>query len=252
LLERLELFRLEPRIVLDLGAGVGLAVRPLATVFPSAQIIALDTSRAMLERVEDLAATSRRIQADAEALPCRDQSVDLVFANMLLPWAHPQRVLRECARVLRPGGLALLTTLGPDTLRELRSAWSTVDGFIHVHGYIDMHDLGDLTARAGLVEPVVDVDRLTLRYRGAAAVVADLRAAGAANSAVGRRPGLTGRGRWAEFERALASRDDPGAVEVSVELVFIQAWAPDAGAGVPETAPDGVRVPLDAVTTRKR
>jgi len=242
LVDRLRLFALEPRVVIDLGAGTARASRALAQAYPAARILAIDASGAMLEQAA-LTATERGaiepINADAQQLPCRDDAADLIFANLLLPWVDPARVLAECARVLRPGGLAIMTTLGPDTLIELRRAWARVDDFIHVHGFIDMHDIGDLAAHAGLVEPVVDVDRLTLDYASVAALVADLHAAGVANSAVGRYAGLMSRDRWAAFESALVAGSPGGRIAVSVELVFLQAWAP-ARLGPQAAATDGV------------
>ena len=114
-----------------------------------------------------------------------------------------------------------------DLLIEVRRAWARVDDFIHVHGFIDMHDIGDLASRSGLVEPVVDVDRLTLDYADVNALAADLHAAGVANSAVGRHPGLMSRQRWAAFESAMIAGAPEDRISVSVELVFLQAWAPE-------------------------
>lgn len=242
LLERLVLLGAQPATILDLGAATGSSSSKLAERYPSAWIIAADSSLAMALRVRHDRAASAKIvpvQCDAHALPCADESIDLVFANLLLPWVLPDRVFAECARILRPGGLALFTTLGPDTLIELRRAWAAVDERIHVHGFIDMHDIGDLALRAGLVEPVLDVDRLTISYTSPAALVAELRATGAANSAAGRREGLTGRARWRAFETAFREQAGTGRQAVTVELVFAQAW----GAGRRRTEPrpaDGV------------
>ena len=176
LIERLALFALEPAVVVDLGAGTGRVTGQLAALYPDAAVLAIDVSGPMLERAASAGAVTRLV-ADAHRLPCASGSVDLVFANLLLPWVAPDHVLTECVRVLKPGGLAIMTTLGPDTLIELRRAWASVDQFIHVHGFIDMHDIGDLATRAGFVEPVIDVDRLTLDYAGVAELVGDLRAA---------------------------------------------------------------------------
>ena len=116
------------------------------------------------------------ITGDAEHLPLRDGSIELIFANLLLPWCDPGEVFREASRVLRNGGLLLFTTVGPDTLGEVRQAWSEVDDGLHVHGFADMHDLGDLANRAGLAEPVLDIDRLTVTYPDVGGLVSDLRA----------------------------------------------------------------------------
>lgn len=225
LLERLALFRLEPERVLDVGSATGVGSLALASLYPKAQVVAIDTSLAMARRTATNAPGAAVLAGDAHELPIEDHSVDLVFANLLLPWVEPQLVLAEFARVLRADGLALFTSFGPDTLLELRQAWRAVDEHVHVHGFVDMHDLGDLTARAGLSEPVMDVDRLQVRYSSLTGLIADLRDTGAVNSAAGRLAGLTGRQRWQAFENALGARGPEAALTVTVELVFGQAWS---------------------------
>ncbi|HSG65021.1 MAG TPA: methyltransferase domain-containing protein [Gammaproteobacteria bacterium] len=256
LLERLELFAIEPRCVVDLGAATGAASLRLARRYPQAAVLAIDSSGAMTRvlgrKCRDLRAVVP-LQADAHALPLREASVDLVFGNLLLPWTRPDRVLAEIARVLEPGGLALLTSLGPDTLVELRRAWAEVDDGIHVHGFVDMHDLGDLAVRAGLTEPVTDVDRLTVSYSSLPLLVGDLRATGSSNCAVGRRTGLTGTGRWRAFAAAFAAQARAGGPTVTVEIVYAQAWG-GSRAARPEPAADGVvRIdPLALVRAARR
>jgi malonyl-CoA O-methyltransferase len=237
LLERLALFALEPACILDVGAATGRGSAALAAHYPDAEVIAVDTSLAMLRHAQAnnrVSGNIATVAGDAHELPVRDYSVDLIFANLLLPWCEPDRVFAEFARVLREGGLALFTTCGPDTLIELRRAWSGVDQAIHVHGFIDMHDLGDLAARAGLTEPVMDVDRLEISYANLDALIAELRATGAGNAAVGRPQGLTGRGRWHVFAAAMATATGGARVPVTVELVFGQAF----GAGRPRGSRD--------------
>src|SRR5690606_36849372 len=99
-------------------------------------------------------------------------------------------------RVLRPGGVLLFTSFGPDTLSELRASWAAADRFSHVNRFLDMHDVGDALVRAGLAEPVLDVERFTLTYPDVDGLVRDLKTLGAHNVTAGRPRGLTGRGRW--------------------------------------------------------
>ena len=231
LLERLQLVRLEPACIIDLGSATGKGAVELAAAYPEARVVAIDRSLAMLERAQARCASVAvaAVAGDAERLPLADNSVDLVFANLLLPWCAPDIVFGEMARVLREGGLATFTTVGPGTLVEVRRAWGHSDDAIHVHGFIDMHDIGDLAVRAGLTEPVMDVDTLRVTYRDTASLAADLRACGAANVAAGRRTTLTGRRRWSEFRDALEATRDDGRFAVTVELIFGQAWGDGAG-----------------------
>ena len=234
LLERLQLVRLEPACIVDLGAATGKGSVELAAAFPQARVIAIDRSMAMLERTQARCASAAlAVAGDAERLPLVDNCADLIFANLLLPWCAPDIVFSEAARVLREGGLLTFATVGPDTLAEVRRAWSHDDAAIHVHGFIDLHDIGDLALRAGLTEPVVDVDTLQVTYRDTVSLVADLRACGAANVAAGRRTTLTGRKRWSAFSDALEATRSDGRFAVTVELVFGQAWRGDT-AGIRE------------------
>ncbi len=238
LLERLDLVNLEPDCVVDLGAATGKGSAELAAAFPAARILAVDRSVAMLRQTRARCAGDAAIVplgGDAERLPLADDCADLMFANLLLPWCAPEAVFSEAARVLREGGVLSFTTVGPDTLAEVRRAWAGVDDAIHVHGFIDMHDLGDLALRSGLTEPVMDVDTLRVTYRDAVSLVADLRGCGAANVAGGRRTTLTGRTRWSAFSDALEATRNDGRFSVTVELVFGQAF----GGGQPPTREAG-------------
>ena len=168
LLERLDLLRIDPAVIVDLGAGTGGASRELKRRYRGSRVVAVDIAEAMLRRAsrrQGLLRRFDRVCGDAAALPLRDGSVDMVFSNLALHWSDdPDRAFAECRRVLVPGGVLTFTTYGPDTLIELRRAWAAVDGHVHVNQFIDMHDLGDALVRAGFAEPVMDVERYTLTY----------------------------------------------------------------------------------------
>jgi malonyl-CoA O-methyltransferase len=229
LLERLDIVRLQPQAVLDLGAGTGHASKALKQRYRTAEVIALDLSSAMLieaNRRQGWLRRFHRVAADAHRLPLKDASVELVFSNLMLEWCHdPDAVFQEIRRVLKPGGLLTFATLGPDTLRELRQAWREVDGYTHIHRFIDMHDLGDALMRAGLAEPVMDTERLTVTYPDADALMRELVATGARNVASGRARGLTTRARLEAVRRAIAPTSPGGALPVSAEVVYGHAWA---------------------------
>jgi malonyl-CoA O-methyltransferase len=250
LLGRLDVVRLEPAVVLDLGAGTGHASLALKRRYRAAQVVALDLSPTMLAeaaRRQTLLRRFRRVCADAAALPLRAASVDLVCSNLMLHWCNdPDAVLRECLRVLRPGGLLTFTTFGPDTLVELRRAWAAADGYTHVNRFIDMHDLGDALVRAGLAEPVMDVERYTLTYATARDLMRDLEAIGARNANDGRPRGLTGKGTLARTIAAYEGCRRDGRLPATYEVVFGQAWAP-AARPRPHAAPGEVRVPIGQI-----
>ena len=161
----------------------------------------------------------------------------------MLQWCNePDQVFRECRRVL-PGRLLTYTTFGPDTLYELRRAWSAADGLTHVNRFIDMHDLGDAMVRSGLAEPVMDVDRCTLTYADARDLMRDLKAIGAHNVNAGRAPGLTGKSRLARMIASYEEFRRDGRLPATYEVIYGQAWAPQPDAVRRRHASDEVRVP---------
>jgi malonyl-CoA O-methyltransferase len=229
LLERLQLTVLEPRLILDAGAGTGIASRELKRRYPKARVLALDSAERMLSAAAARGSWLRplsRVCADAARLPLADASVDLIFCNFMLPWSDADRLLAEFRRVLAPRGLLTFSTLGPDTLRELRSAWASVDSNPRVHAFIDMHDLGDALVRSGFAEPVLDVERYTLEYADVARLAADLKALGEVNALAGRSRGLTGPRKFAAMRTAYEVHRRDGRLPATYEVIFGQAWAP--------------------------
>lgn len=252
LLERLQWVRLQPRRILDLGAGTGKALPGLTARFPDAELVAMDLTLAML-KVAARSSTSPALLvcADAARLPFPDQSIDLVFSSLAIHWSPAlDAVLAEVRRVLRHPGLFTFTTPGPESYRELRAAWRSVDQAPHVIPFPEMRALGDGLVRAGLAEPVMDTDTLTLKYRNFGQLVADLRATGTTNASAGRSPGLTGRRAWSRLAAAYEKeRDADGLLPATVEIVFGQAWAP--GPTRRRRPPgDEIAVPLDSLGRR--
>jgi malonyl-CoA O-methyltransferase len=239
LLERLDLTALAPRVVLDAGAGTGAACRALKTRYPKARVLAVDSALGMLR-----GAAARRswfrpffnVAADAARLPLADGSVDLVLSNFMLPWCEPDAVFAEFRRVLAPRGFLTFSSLGPDTLKELRTAWAEVDSHSRVLQFIDMHDLGDALVRAGFIEPVLDVERYTLEYADVRALAQDLKAVGARNATAGRLKGLTGPRKFARMEAAYEVHRRAGRLPATYEVVFGQAWSPLASVARPDGA----------------
>ncbi|MGH8227481.1 MAG: malonyl-ACP O-methyltransferase BioC [Steroidobacteraceae bacterium] len=228
LLDRLRPMRLEPRVVVDLGAGTGHGARELKRLYPRATVVALDISFGMLREARRRSRPFRRVArvcADAFRLPLADASVGLIFSNLLLQWCDPlAAVAAEIARVLAPEGFLSFSTLGPDTLRELRAAWSAADEASHVNAFLDMHDVGDMLGGARLAEPVLDVERVEITYPEVLELLRDLKAIGAHNVASARSRGLTGRRKWRAMTAAYEAFRRDGRLPASYEVVYGAAW----------------------------
>ena len=214
MLERLDYVRIAPRRVLDAGSGP--PRRELGKRYPGADLYALDFSPRMLHAGTRkwFARNPLLLAGDLERLPIGPETVDLVWCNMALHWlSDPLVAFREFARVLAPEGLCLFSTLGPDTLKELRGA----AGAARVHAFIDMHDLGDMLVAAGFSAPVMDMEILSFSYKRSSALLDDLRATGQTSARMDRPRGLAGR-RFAERLRATLPP------RATFEVVYGHAW----------------------------
>lgn len=244
MLERLDVLRLAPVRVLDLGCGTGASLAGLATRFSGAPVIGLDLAHAMARAAEPrrpaawrrwLARSApgpRAVCGDMAALPFTDASFGLAWSNLALQWLDdPLPALREAHRVLTVGGLIQFSTLGPDTLGELREAFGGGDA--RVRRFIDLHDLGDALGRAGFAAPVMDMEILTLTYEQLDGLFADLRATGSVNAMRARPRGLGGRGALAAARAAYEVRRRDGRLPATFEVIYGHAWktAPRRAAG---------------------
>ena len=233
LLEHLAPITIEPRTLVDLGCGTGALLEPLRRRFPRAARVGVDFAHPMLRLAARRGPGWKRmlgmdraalVCGDAERLPLAAGSAQLVFSNLALQWCDPKAVFAEASRVLQPGGLFIFSTFGPDTLKELRAAFAGVDGHEHVNTFVDMHDLGDALVHAGLADPVMEMEMLTLEYATLEALLHDLRAIGARNALPGRPRGLGGRERWRRVAAAYETRRREGVLPASYEVVYGHAW----------------------------
>jgi malonyl-CoA O-methyltransferase len=251
LLSRLEPFDFRPQVILDLGAGTGRAAAQLKRRYRRSSVIALDLASGMLHqaaRHQSLFRRFERVCADAARLPLASASVDIVFSNLMLQWCDPlDAAFAEVRRVLKPQGFFAFTTFGPDTLKELRSAWAEADTHNHVNRFLDMHDVGDALVRAGLQEPVLDIDRTQLTYTDGMAVMRDLKSIGARNATAGRPRALVGRSRLQRVLTAYESFRKDGRLPATYEVVYGAAWgtagrpASSAHAGEVKISPSDIR-----------
>lgn len=240
LLSRLDLIRLAPRRILDAGCGTGQCARALAARYRDASVTGFDLAHAMARRaarrrgvMARFAGREKYLCADVEGLPFAAGGFDLVLSSLTLQWCNLDRAFAEIARVLAPEGLLLFSSFGPDTLAELRAAWRAADDAVHVHAFLDMHDVGDALMRAGFRDPVMDVERLTVTHASVRELLDDLKRIGAHNVAAGRTRTLTGKQRFARFEQAYEALRVNGRLPASYEIVYGHAWAPRGAVTVP-------------------
>ena len=230
LLERLDYVRDAPARVLDVGSGPGRGTAALRKRFASAHVIALDIAMPMLTQIRPTwLRPVARVRADARELPFADASIDILYSSLCLQWIDDLPALfAEFRRVLRPGAYLAFSTFGPDSLYELRAAWSAVDDTPHVSGFLDIAGVGDALIAAGFRDPVLDVEHLTLTYDDAFALMRDLKGIGATNADVGRARGLTGKARLQRMIAAYEPFRAAGKLPATYEVIFAHAWAPES------------------------
>ena len=231
LLERLTEIGKPARRVLDIGAGTGTSIRNLQQHYPEAECVALDSALSMLleSGQRNTTAGTSAVCGDASTLPFADSIFDLVFSSLTMQWCSDLEVVfGEVRRVLAAKGLFLFTTLGPDTLYELRDSWAQVDSLVHVNRFSDMHDVGDALLRAGFADPVVDMERIVLTQPDVQTLLHDLKALGANTLFTGYRRGLTGRGMMQRMIKAYERfRRPEGDIPATFEVVYGLAWQAD-------------------------
>ncbi len=236
MLERLDYMKHKPTRVLDAGSGTGWGTRQLAQRYASAHVVALDIAQNMLHAARDKSSWWRKLFdsgkqsylcADVEALPLAANSMELVWSNLTVQWCNDlPATFVELQRVLKVEGLLMFSTFGPDTLKELRAAFSGADDYNHTNRFADMHDIGDMLVAAGFAEPVMDMEAITLTYNDVKAVMQDLRSIGAHNVTAGRAQGMMGKRAWNTVLENYEGLRRDGKLPATFEVVYGHAWKP--------------------------
>lgn len=241
-----------PRRILDVGCGPGDGCLALRARFPGAEVLALDIALPMLRQVPGDIAPAR-LCADAQALPLADACVDLVHSSLCLQWCDdPGLALAEFRRVLRPEGLLLFSTFGPDTLKELRAAFAEVDRGPHVSRFIDMHDIGDGLLASGFRDPVLEREDFTLTYADVRGLMRELRAIGATNADALRQRTLTGKAHLERVDAAYERFRVDGVLPATYEVVYAIARAPAPGQPRREQGGDIANFPVERLRGSRR
>jgi malonyl-CoA O-methyltransferase len=244
LLERLDYIKIKPRRILDIGAGTGQGTMALATHYPDAHIIAMDMAENMLQQSRTKQLTQRSwlaqlknrlsgnksthyVCADAEQLPFSDASVDMIFSSLTIQWcADLMTLVKEFRRVLKPGGLLLFTSLGPQTLHELRHSWAAVSDKRHVNEFTDMHEIGDALYQEQFEDPVMDSEMIVINYQSVKQILQELKGVGAQNHNRGREQALMGKQRLQAMYQAYEHYRSSAGYPLSYEVLYGHAWNP--------------------------
>jgi malonyl-CoA O-methyltransferase len=258
LLEQLDVLEAKvPARVLDVGCGPGRASGAMKRRWPGSEVIALDLALPMLREVPRHTRwwrPVRRVCAEATQLPLVDGSVDVIFSSLCLQWVPDlPAALAEFRRVLRPGGLLLFATFGPDTLRELREAYLEAgERTPPLSPFAAIQPVGDAMLAANFRNPVLDRDEFTLTYADVRTLLRELQAIGANDARAQRPRGLAGKARLAAMTAAYETQRRDGRLPSTWEVITAMAWAPPPGAPRREGGADIAAVPVDRIPIRRR
>ncbi len=259
LIERLDGLRFEAEVIADFGCATGRQSLALHKRYPGARLLALDSSQAMLTEARRRRGWWKRrfelVCGEIESLPLAADCLDLAFVNLSLHGCIAiDQALTSLRRVLRPGGLLLLSVPGLDTLKELRLAWQQIEPeSTRIMRFTDAQRLGSALTRAGFAEPVLDTDWLQTRHDTPHDLLNTLKRSGFANTDADRPRGLTHPqclGRVLEALVAQAAERD--SLTASWEVVYASAWAPEHGQPIRGDQGEEVSVPISKIGIRRR
>lgn len=243
LADKLDAIRLTPKDWVDWGAFLGTGADLVAQRYPQARRWVLEPNEALAER-------SRQVWTAGHARPWWQawkkstppvvsqgqpwpdawptDGAGLLWANMALhAQADLDGALKAWHGALAINGFVMCSGLGPDTARELRAVYRELGWPLPTIHFIDMHDLGDAMVKAGFLDPVMDMERLTLTWADATSMLAELRTWGG-NVAWGRFAGLR-TPRWRERLIEVLNqhlRGPDGRLRLTVEVVYGHAIKP--------------------------
>ena len=226
LFERLAPIKINPKIILNIGSATGSGSNLLSKNYKDSQIFNIDLSFGMLK--QSLLKKNKKIkhiQAEASVLPFNDNSIDLIFSNLCMPWLNDLPFFfREIRRVTKKNGLFIFSTLGPDSLLALKKAWAEIDNFSHINNYIDMHIIGDQLMNAGLLDPVLDSERMIIKYDNISSIERDLTCTGARNALTAREGSLTGKKKYEQFRKKIFPCNTNDKLDIEMEIIYGHAW----------------------------
>lgn len=221
-----------PCRVLDLGSGTGFGEQLLRERLPGAELVELDIAQAMLavaraSRVSGASLACLPVCGDLERLPLVGGCMDLAWSSLALQWASdPARAFAELFRVLKPGGVLHVATLGPGTLAELAESFSDVDRYRHVNRFVPAGDLATVLAGAGFVDCHLVEESVVAEYDNLGGVLKSLKAIGAGRVVESGVPGLMGKARWAKAASNYETLRRNGMLPATYRAIYITAYKP--------------------------
>ena len=212
-----------PNTIIDLGCGTGCFVKSIQDKNSCSKIIGLDLAEGMLQIAKsqyDYA--DIWLCGDAENIPLADNSVDIIFSNLTFQWCSQTATLaKEITRILKPGGKLLFTTLGENTLHELKASWTKVDSYIHVNKFLDEDIWKIAFVNEGIQFEDFQVCNYSLEYDDLSDLMYELKKLGAHNLNSGQKKSMTSKKNIRNLINAYDQyRDSKGNLPATWQVIF--------------------------------
>lgn len=224
LMQKLQLINAKSNNIIDLGSGTGISSEILAKNFTNSNIFAVDIAKDALKINQNANNKVKQVCANAYQMPFLDNSVDIIFSNLMMQWCWDlPKLFKELNRILQADGLLIFSTFGVDTLYELRNSWQQVDNYQHINEFADMHTIGDMLVGDGLLSPVMEMEHITLTYNKVADLVLDLKKLGANNNQNPNK-GLTGKNKFRQMLTNYEKFRKDGKIPATYEVIYGHTW----------------------------
>ncbi len=224
MIKRLKFLKSKPLNILDIGCGTGYLSNLISRYLPNSNIVCMDFSYEMVSQCKNKNIKLEPLVADAEYMPFETSTFDLIISSFTLHWCQQiDKIFSDIFRILKYDGNFMFTTVGPDTLKELRDAYKVIDNYEHINTFDDMHTYGDILLSSGFHDPVMDVERLIIEYKNFNEVLQSLRKTGA-STVIYNESKFTTKKSLKNLENHYKKSNKNGLFPVTYEMIYGVAW----------------------------
>jgi malonyl-CoA O-methyltransferase len=219
LLQHIKKLPIFPDKIIDIGSGTGILTQKIKKQFPTSCLLAIDIAHGMLKFSDKI----YFICSDADSLPIKSQSIDLVFSNFMLQWSpNLSQTLEEVNRIIIQNGYFIFSTLGRGTLKEWQYCWESSDSYPHVHEFNDSNTMEKNLKSAGFSPVFLKTDYYQLKFKSLRESLDHTRKIGAGNLHSKRQRGLMGKNKFRHFIAEYKKfRDIHGNFPVTYEVITV-------------------------------